>query len=53
MQALKSNGFREEFAYHEPKMPNENNLFMNKENTKCSQKIEKGKSYGLTPLFVN
>ena len=38
LEALKSSGFREEFTYHEPKMPNENNLYMNKENTKCSKK---------------
>ena len=58
MEAPKSRGFREEFTYHEPKIPNENNLYMNKENTKCSKKkknkkIEKGKLFGLTTLFVN
>ena len=41
IKALKSSGFREEFTYHEPKMPNDNTLHMNKENTKCSQKIRK------------
>ena len=49
MEALKSSGFRKEFTYREPKIPTENNLYMNKENTKWSQKIEKGKLYGLTP----
>ena len=32
MAALKSSRFREEFTYHEPKMPNVNNLYINKEN---------------------
>ena len=40
METLKSSGFREEFTY-EPKMPNENNLYMNKENMKWSQKNRK------------
>ena len=38
MEALKSSGFSEEFTYHESKMPNENNLYTNKENMKCSKK---------------
>ena len=53
MEALTSSGFKEEFTY-EPKMPNENNLSMNKENTKCSQKKkrkEKGKLYGSNPFL--
>ena len=53
MEALKSSGFRVEFIYHEPKMPNKNNLYKNKENIKSSKKIEKGKLYGSTPLLVN
>ena len=43
MEALKGSGFRKEFTYHEAKIPNENNLYMNKENTKCSQKNRKRK----------
>ena len=50
-EALKSSGFREEFTYHEDKIPNEKNLYINKENTKYCQKIEKGKVYGLTPFL--
>ena len=53
MEALKSSRLREEFTNQEPKMPNENILYMNKENTKGHQKIEKGTLYGLTSLFVN
>ena len=36
MEAFEGSGFREEFTYHDPNMPNENNLYMNKENTKRS-----------------
>ena len=43
MEALKSIEFRGEFTYHEPKIPNENNLYMNKENMKCSQKNRRKK----------
>ena len=43
IEALKNSGFREKFSDHEPKMSNENNLYINKKNTKCSQKIQKGK----------
>ena len=52
MEALKSSRFREELTYHDPKMPNKNNLYMNKENTKCSQKNRKGKIiwYNPTPF---
>ena len=48
MDALKNSGFREEFTYQEENIPND----INKENKKYSQKIEKEKLYGLTPLFV-
>ena len=48
-EALKNNGFREEFTYQEENIPND----INKENKKYSQKIEKEKLYGLTPLFVD
>ena len=41
IEALKSSRFREEFTYQEPKMPNENNLYMNKENTKCNKEISR------------
>ena len=38
----------------EPKIPNENNLYMNKENTKCSKKNRKRKIIWFThPIFVN
>ena len=43
MEALKSSGFREEFTYHEPKIPDKNNLYMNKENMKCIKKNRKRK----------
>ena len=53
IKALKSRGFREEFNYQEPKMANENDLYMNKEKTTCnnkeiSRKKEKGKLYEST-----
>ena len=52
IEALKSSGFKEEFTYHEAKMPNENNLYMNKENTKCSKKKNRKRIlYGLTPFL--
>ena len=38
IEALQSSGFREEFTYHKPKMPNKNNLYMNLKNTKCNNK---------------
>ena len=58
MEAVKSSGFREEFTYQEPKIPKENNLYMNEENTKCnikeiSRKIEKRKLLGSALLFLN
>ena len=53
-EALKRSGFRKEFTYHEEKILNEKNLYINKENTKYIQKkLEKGKLYGLTPFFVD
>ena len=38
IEALKSSGFRDEFTYQEPKMPDEDNLCMNKEYTDCNNK---------------
>ena len=38
IEVLKSSGFREELTYQEPKMPNENNFYMIKENTKSNNK---------------
>ena len=49
MDALKNSGFREKFTYQKENIPND----INKENKKYSQKIEKEKLYGLTPLFVD
>ena len=56
IEAFKSSGFREEFTYQEPKIPNENNLYMNKENTKCndkkiSRKNRKKKIIWFNPTF--
>ena len=53
IKAFKSSGFREEFTHQKYKMLNENNLYMNKENTKkiSKKKIEKRILYGL-PRFL-
>ena len=42
IKSLKGSGFTEEFTY-EPEMPNENNLYMNKEDTKCNHKKKEKK----------
>ena len=52
MEALKSSGFREGFTYHEAKICNENNLYMNKENMKCCQKNSKRKIIWFNPPFL-
>ena len=56
IEALKNSRFREDFTYQEPKMANENNLYMNKENTKCnnkeiSRKNRKRKIIWFNPTF--
>ena len=50
-EVLKSSRFREKFTYQETKMSNKNNLYMNKENTKCSQKNRKRKIIWFNPTF--
>ena len=57
IEAFESSGVREEFTYQEPKIPNENNLYMNKENTKCNdkeinRKNRKRKNYMVQPNFL-
>ena len=51
IDALKNSGFKEDFRYLKEDITNE----ITKENNTYNQKnkIEKGKLYGLTPLFVN
>ena len=51
MNALKNNGFREEFTYQEENIPNDISKEKNKKYGK--KKIEKEKAYGLTPLFID
>ena len=60
IEALKNSGFKEEFTYLEPKMPNNiinnNKLDMNKENTNCNNKLNcrknrKRKIIGLNSTF--
>ena len=60
IEALKNSGFKEEFTYLEPRMPNNiinNKLNMNKENTNCNnvncRKNRKSKIIWFNPLFVN
>ena len=49
IEALKNSGFNEDFRYLKQNITTE----FTKENNNYVQKIEKGKLYGLTPLFVN
>ena len=52
INALKNSGFSEDFRYLNENITNE----ITKENNNYNKKkikIEKGKLYGLTPLFVN
>ena len=40
-EALKNNRISEEFTYQEGNIPNDKNLYIDKENTKYSQKYKK------------
>ena len=48
MDALKNNGFKQEFTYQEENIPNGINKEKNK---KYDHEIEKENLYGLTPPF--